>query len=257
MKKLNHRDHEYMGAGSQILRLCLKDISVNRGMFLLACGTYFCFSSLCFGIQNEFDVFFVIFPIFMLDGLMRNEDRYNVEGLFCSLPVKRAAVVFARYVTSLLILIVFIVLSYLSILLIRAVLPPSSYKTAQVGNVKLLFVALFIYTMFVSVSVYNYSRFGHMGFLKGRIFNGILTIVACAIPWGVLYVISSLYSGSWELVQYAGPSELYNRFVIGVAAKTIYVFGKSFIFIALSVFMGAFIAVSLMLSIKYYKKRDF
>lgn len=258
MENMAFRDRNYIGVGSQMLRLCLKDMSANKGVFLAVSGMYFVLSFIVLGIDKQFDVIFALFlSVFLVESLMQKDDRHKVEGLFCSLPVKRSAVVFARYLSSLLIVIALTGVTYLSVLVAHAVMPANIFHTGQGIRAWLVFLAVYLFVMFVSVSFHNHFRFGYTGYPMGLVINCVIASAVAAIPWGILYVFASLYSGSWELVQHMGKAGDIGGFILGVSIKTIGVLGERFFFIALTIFLTAFIVISIILSIKSYKKRDF
>ncbi|MCP4155740.1 MAG: hypothetical protein GY757_48895, partial [bacterium] len=246
-----------LGRVAQVFRLCLKDFYVNKGVLLLVYGIYFVFSALIFGIENEFDMIFILFPIIIFEGILRKDDKYNVDSLFCSLPVKRSAQVLARFVVAQVIMVAIAVVSYISVIAVRAVVPEIMLQGGPLVGARLIVLSLFVYGLFISVTLHNYFRFGYLGYPRALITNGIVTSIAAAATWGVLYIVVSLHSGVWELVPYSGKAPALPGFFIGTAAKAIHQLGECFFFVFLGVALAVFIAVSIVLSIKGYKNRNF
>jgi len=94
MKTMKQKKHK--GAANLVLRLCLNDFTGNKGISLLVAFFYVLWLAMVIGINKRLPLMLVIFPIFMLDALKRFEDKYKSENLFCSLPVKRSSLVYAK-----------------------------------------------------------------------------------------------------------------------------------------------------------------
>ena len=86
---------------SGVLRLVEKDLRVGRpylwyiGPFYLVYGLMFFVTSHAFVFVNGLIIFFAAI------GLVLIESRYRSDVLFCSLPLKRSAIVLGRYLSSL------------------------------------------------------------------------------------------------------------------------------------------------------------
>lgn len=258
MKKSKRRNVNYIGSGSQILRLCVRDMSANRWVLWAAGVLYFLMSFLALGIDQQFDVLFVLlFSALMAESFIRSDDRHKMEPLFVSLPVKRSSMVLSRYVSVLAVVIMLSGLTYLSVLAARAVMPAAVFQGGTGVNYRLAFFGIYFFSIFISVSFYNFFKFGYKGYPLGLIINGIIATAAAALPWLVLYATASIYGGSWKLPDYTGKAENLSAFIIRTAAKTIGVLGETFFYIALSTAMVTVVVVSIILSIKSYKTRNF
>lgn len=251
------RIHEKTGRSvSQVLRLCVKDFTCNKGTGLLVVAVYLLWISLIIAIENKFTPIMVIFPIFMIDALKRFEDRYKIEVLFCSLPVKRSSLVAAKYLSSLLIIIITALVSYLSVLLLDTLWPMVLQGADEMVTAPQVFFILFIYGLFTAVSFLIYSRFGYPGYPLGIIIDVLATLMTAMMTWGLLYLITSLVSGSWGLEQYGGEAGLVEGFFNGVTGKTVALLGEDVFFVLMGFWMVALIFASISLSVKFYRKRD-
>jgi MFS family permease len=258
MKRSIRRDYNYIGANSQILRLSIRDMSANRWVLLAGGIAYFLMSFQALVVDKQFVVIFLLLSlVFITESFVRSDDRHKVEPLFCSLPVKRSSMVLARYFSVLAIVIMLSAITYLSVLVAQAVIPAYVFQIGQWENFTLLFFGIYLFSIFISVSFHNHFRFGYKGYPINLVINSIIALVAGTVPWIGLYVIASLYGGSWALAPYTGQAQGSGAFVLGVTAKTISVLGKSFFYSTLSIAMTLFIAGSIKLSINSYKNRDF
>ena len=227
---------------SQVIRLCLKDFTGNKGIFLVVAISYLLWISMVIGIGKKFKLIMVLFPMLMIDALKRFEDKYKSEVLFCSLPVKRSSLVYAKYLSSLVIIIITAVLSYISVLLLNTLLPMVLQGAGKLVTAPQVFTILSVYVLFVAVSFLIYFRFGYPGYPAGILIDILVTATVAIFIWGFIYVIVSLASGSWKLAQYSG--------------KAIHLPGEYPFFIFTSLLLAAFTYASIYLSVRFYKKRD-
>ena len=253
MKKGN--DSERPGA-NPLVRLCLKDFFFNKGRFLTVAVVYFLWLLMIIATIKKFIFIMVIFPIFMVEELKRFEDRFKTESLFCSLPLKRSSIVYGKYFSSLFILIMAVIISFMPVLLLKILVPGFLPGPAEMISGERLIALLFAYVLFTAVSFLIYFRFGYLGYPGGIIVDFLTTVITATLIWGILYAIVSLNSGSWGLMQYSGEAGLINGFFIGVAGKTIAIMGKLFFFVFVILTMAVVMYTSINLSVKCYKKRD-
>jgi len=153
-------------------------------------------------------------------------------------------------------LIITAILSYISVLLLNTLLPMVLRGAGKLLTTQQVFAILFIYVLFAAVSFLIYFRFGYLGYPGGIIVDILVTIVTAIFTCGFIYVIVSLRSGSWELVQYKGKAGLVDGFINGVSGKAASLVGEQIFFVFLSLLLAAVIYTAINFSIKYYKKRD-
>ena len=254
MKTVKQKEHN--GAASLVLRLCLKDFTSSKGISLLVAFFYVLWLAMVVGIGKRLPLVLVFFPILMIDALKRFENKYKTENLFCSLPVKRSSLVYAKYLTSLIMLIITAILSYISVLLLNTLLPMVLRGTGKLVPTQQVFSILIIYVLFAAVSFLIYFRFGYLGYPGGIIVDFLVTIIAVTLTWGILYAALSMLSGSWGLAQYKGKAGLVDGFLNGVSGKAASLVGEPVFFVFVSLLLVAIIYTAINLSVKFYQRRD-
>lgn len=171
--------------------------------------------------KSEPDPVLAFIPIFLSFILIGNaialDEKYKLEYLYCSLPLKRTTIVYAKYLSTLLIILAGIILSFLAGLLF-----PKQLLTPGVS-----FFVLFFFSLFFSVILPFSYKFGIQ--LEGD--PGKLALV-------FLFIVSAIAVVTFIIVYFN-----INIFKI----KIIY----------LSLFLAAFVFVSVKLSVVFYNKRDF
>ncbi len=237
-----------------MFRLCLKDFYVNRSLPPVIAGLFLFYFVIFFLLEQQIlePTLFIFLATLVL---MYTDEKYKTGPLYCSLPVKRSTVVFARYVTLLFTILVGIGLVVLFTFLMKKSWPigfpppPGGWTLTNWFNV--LFSLALIFSIFFPL----YFRFGYS---KGVIWGFISTAVVGFFFLGLFYVMVSIKSGSWGLAQYTeGKENPIVAFITGVIGQAVGIFGKQNLLIFLSLLMISLVFVSIMLSIKFYSKREF
>jgi hypothetical protein len=187
--------------------------------------------------------------------LMYTDEKYKTGPLYCSLPVKRSTIVFARYVTLLFTILFGIGLVVLFTFLMKKNwpigFPPPPEGWTLINWFNVLFPLALIFSIFFPL----YFRFGYS---KGVLWGFISTAVVGFFFLGLFYVTVSIKSGSWGLAQYTeGKENPILALITGVIGQAVGIFGKQNLLIFLSLLMIPLVFVSIMLSIKFYSKREF
>jgi hypothetical protein len=187
--------------------------------------------------------------------LMYTDEKYKTGSLYCSLPVKRSVIVLARYVSLLFIILAGIGLVVLFTFLLKKVwpigFPPPPEGWALINWFNVLFPLALIFSIFFPL----YFKFGYS---KGVIWGFISVAVLGFLLVGLFYVIVSIKSGSWGFAQYtAGKENLVLAFITGVMGQVVGIFGKQNLLTFLSLLIIPLVYVSIMLSVKFYSKREF
>ena len=127
--------------------------------------------------------------------------------------------------------------------------PPEGWTTMNWFSV--LFPLALIFSIFFPL----YFRFGYS---KGVMLGFISTAVVGFLLMGLFYVMVSIKSGSWGLAQYTeGKESPVLAFITGITGQAMGIFGKQNLLIYLSPLMIPLVVVSILLSIKFYSKREF
>jgi len=159
-------------------------------------------------------------PIFLSFILVGNaialDEKYKLENLYCSLPLKRTAIVYAKYLSTLFIILAGIILGFLTGLFF-----PGQLLTPGVS-----FFVLFFFFLFFSVLLPINYKFGFQ--LEGE--PGKIALV-------FLFIASAIAVVTFIIVHF-------NINILKI--KIIY----------LSLFLAICVFVSLELSLVFYKKRD-
>lgn len=162
--------------------------------------------------------------------ILGREDKHKTASFVCSLPVRRAMVVLARYATTWLAIGLGMGLA----LLFTAVLPFARVSLAEVLTVKILVVSLFLISLLFAVILPFTVRFGLTGILillVGSQLLGILAFILAQLLGGarnpVRIVIGTVERGLRALLGHDGTP----GFLLGLVAAALAVNAAS-LFIA-------------------------
>lgn len=126
-------------------------------------------------------------------GLVGREDKFKTSSLVCSLPVRRAKIVCAKYIATWIMSGMFI--SY--VLILAAVFPFAKVSIADILNLKSLLICLAFISLFYCVIIPFTIRFGIAG------------IIVFLVGTQVLGIVMLL------LTRFLGPNGNPLRFIIG------------------------------------------
>ena len=237
-----------------MFRLCLKDFYVNRSLPPVIAGLFLFYFVIFFLMEQQIlePTLFIFLATLVL---MYTDEKYKTGPLYCSLPVKRSTIVFARYVTLLFTILFGIGLVVLFTFLMKKNwpigFPPPPGGWTLINWFNVLFPLALIFSIFFPL----YFRFGYS---KGVMLGFISTAVVGFLLMGLFYVMVSIKSGSWGLAQYTeGKESPVLAFITGITGQAMGIFGKQNLLIYLSLLMIPLVVVSILLSIKFYSKREF
>lgn len=237
-----------------MFRLCLKDFYVNRGLPLVIAGIFSLYFVLFFLLERQM-VEPTLFVFIVTLILMYTDEKYKTDTLYCSLPVKRSTIVLARYVSLLLTILPGIGLAVLFTFLLKEIWPMGFPPPPEGWTTMNWFSVLFPLALIFSIFFPLYFRFGYS---KGVMLGFISTAVVGFLLMGLFYVMVSIKSGSWGLAQYTeGKESPVLAFITGITGQAMGIFGKQNLLIYLSLLMIPLVVVSILLSIKFYSKREF
>ncbi len=237
-----------------MFRLCLKDFYVNRSLPLVL-AVIFSFYFVLFFLMEQLIIEPTLFIFIVTLILMYTDEKYKTDTLYCSLPLKRSTIVLARYVSLLLTILVGIGLVFIFTFLMKKSWPMGFPPPPEGWTATNWFSVFFPLALIFSIFFPLYFRFGYS---KGVILGFISTAVVGFLLVGLLYVMVSIKSGSWGLAQYTeGKENPILAFITGIIGQAMGILGKQNLLIFLSLLMIPLVFVSIMLSIKFYNKREY
>ncbi len=185
----------------------------------------------------------------MTSGTEGQEATRNQEMLFCSLPVKRAQLVYASYALILVVTAIGVAYTYLAGLLLAIFLPDHLFSTAQIlrpGEALMVFSIMLFNAIVQNPLNFKFGSQGH----RKLVFMGLIfaTVIASffLLPLAMVLLSEGGLSGA-KLEQY-GPFAPMQRMMELFSHGRI-VFGSGIIFVVLSV-------LSIRLSVTFFDKRD-
>ena len=221
-----------------MLSLLLKDIFLQKKSFLFALG-YSLFVLIAF--QNEVFaetsyIMGAMATAYMLVlGACAYEEKNNSEVILNSLPLKRADIVRARYLSSFVsVVAAFIIIGVLGALM-KGVGLPIPLRYVRTRDVIAVIVSL---SLLCSLYFPVYFRYGY---IKSRFFNLVMFMLVFFVP---SFALSFMKEGS--------TNEILNRVVAKMAVVTDWQISVGFVIAALIL-----TAISMRISVFIYLKREF
>jgi len=176
-----------------MLKLIIKDLRANKNILLgriiipmLVGGFFFTFPYL------GWDSYFMLAcMVTIISGSVYYiwEKRKNIEILTCSLPVSRNKVVYSRYLASLFIGISGLILWSLNAWFADLVWEESATEFSKLFNLKILFMALFMFSIHFSIFLPSVFYFRHLGIIMFIAISIMISLVLTAtffIPYNGL-----------------------------------------------------------------------
>jgi ABC-type transport system involved in multi-copper enzyme maturation permease subunit len=161
----------------------------------------------------------IIISVLFIRHSMVLDDKYRTDSLYCSLPLKRSAIVFSRYLSAL-----FVILAVTAFIFIL------SYLHGKDGmTYKAAFLVLFYLVLFFSVFFPFYFRFG----TQMRTELGYISIAVLILFFVIVLIGSAIYSIEVDILKMPN------------------------ILLYASLVMILFTSTSVLLSLKIYSKREF
>jgi hypothetical protein len=197
-----------------------------------------------------------VFSFFLIEGLLRFEDKSNAKTLICSLPVRRSAVVLGRYLSSLFFILLIFIIFGLTVFLLNAVLPEYISNSKEIVIIPSLLAAFWGYYLFVSVNLFIYFRFGYLGYPRNVLIGFLSTALTGTIFLGIVYILISLGTGSWSISKFLNGTRGSFTLVNGIINSGIEVLGQPVFILISGLFLAGMVMASISLSIKYFRVRD-
>jgi hypothetical protein len=195
-------------------------------------------------------LFNILFCWILITQMARSEDNYHIDELFCSLPLKRPAIVTARFLVALLIILA---ATGLGFIIFHLSLIFTDFYPRGLEIKPGLFTFLFPILLLISSYFPPYFRNGHR---QGVEVSFTFASLAAAFWLGLLYIAVSLISGSWQLHTETGVKAVLISQVMAILRKSIAVFGITVFHLVLVGTISLLLVISYVLSLRFYSRRE-
>lgn len=160
-----------------MLRLIIKDFYLSK-KFLPFFGAWILFITLIrtMGSSSKPSPILALIPIFFAFVLVGNvialDDKNKLDDIYCSLPLNRSKIVYAKYLSTLIIILIGIILSLLATL----------FFSEKIINLKSALYILFSLSIFFSVLFPISFRFGFQFEMEfGKIISVIFILIVTVV----------------------------------------------------------------------------
>lgn len=232
-----------------LLVLSGKDFRVGKKFLWAIIPFYMAYGGMFFLASRAY--FFVngIFILALVIGSTLLDARSNSDLLYCSLPMSRRAIVVGRYLGALLLVVGGTIVCYVYGFLLNLVYP----KAGSFSGISATIQGLLPFVSWtLLVIVFYFPFYFRYGFPKGA-FAFISAVITCAAALTLILVISWLVRfrslNGFSIVEYVNRSPKVAHAL--TRATSLPIVGLYFLL------MGIGIAVSILLSIRLYQRRDF
>jgi len=251
------------GTWRQILLLYIKDYRSFKGPIWLWFILFIIMILFTTILAEAIDFALIFCSILWIESRMGLESKTNIDGHLCSLPLKRSNLVKYRYISSLTGLVAMVLIGGLTVtLIIRWVFPSlNKMELGTVINAGSWVFYISALAFYISISHYIYHCFRFSGPVLSLIsVTAFAILIGMAI--GLLYIFTSVISGSWDLPLHAISEKLSNRSdwiiksVWGVIQKSNQVLGRAGLNLVFAGIAAVLFYFSLHRSINIYEKKD-
>lgn len=182
-----------------ILNLVIKDIKAYWETIFLRLMLPYILIGVLFSLRHySWDVYMMLGYIIITAAcsfFLFSDKKRNMEMLFCSLPVTRSDIVLARYLTSVVIIVVGFSFMYLNGYIASLINTNTVMDFSQTSNPKALFIVLFSFSIYLSIFLPSVFMFRVFGMTMTLI--SALTAVNVSIPL-IFHPYSPSFSPQFE-----------------------------------------------------------
>ena len=229
-----------------IADLCVAHIRANKTKILWMMGLFL--------MVMPIHLFNFIFSWILISLMMKTEDECRSDSLYCSLPIRRWNIVISRFIVSLGIILAAILIG-LFVLRISSIFSVAGFYPEKLRITQNIFFLLFPIVLMISIFFPLYFRYGHQ---PGMHFSCYIVFFVVLAFWvGLLYIVVSIASGSWQIDISMGSSYLLIYGTLAIMKKSVDIFGLQGFYMYVLVTMVLFMVISFILSIKFYTRREF
>jgi ABC-type transport system involved in multi-copper enzyme maturation permease subunit len=173
-----------------LVKLIIKDFKAYKNLILFRLTLPMLVVSSIFVIQlYRWDVYLMISCMYICSAgstFLFTEKKKETEILTCSLPTTRSAIVTARYLTSVIISGLGIILFYLNAYVADFLYTNPVTHFWQINNLKVLFLVLFFLSIFMSIylpAVFSFRFMGMAITFAIAIITAIFFVATIFKPW--------------------------------------------------------------------------
>ena len=223
-----------------------KDIVVCKWYLLAVIGNSFAFGFTAhyFNLMLPLAVFVALALSFIFIGI---DNLFNAEVHFCSLPIERKKIVYQRYLMSAIMTIAGLLLTMVVTLLFENLLRKTPGRVELIYTYKGIFAYFFIVILIKSYLLPFIFRYG---FKKGLGLGGLVNMIFFVIVI-ILRITASLIEGVKVF------TIKYLTLLVKEVIKIAEFFGSTGSQILLVFITAGIVFLSLTLSVRLYKKREF
>jgi ABC-2 type transport system permease protein len=205
----------------------------------------------------EHSIFFMVFffTIIYISSLIQNEEKNHTDILYRSLPVRSSSIVYSRYIAASVVFAGVFLPAFLACSLIDALDIPGRTGSSLVITVTGFFTIAVPIAVLVAGIFPFYFKYGYV---KGMLLGSVASILTVGTLAVILYIIFSLSGKTGILTAIMAKTDNYwiVRFLLGVFAQAATLMGKEFFLVFISIVTVILLAVSVKVSVKFYKNRD-
>jgi hypothetical protein len=185
---------------------------------------------------------------------MKTEDSYNTDNLYCSLPIRRAEIVISRFLLTITVVMAAIIMG-LIVLGISSIFSISGFYPEKILITRDILTLLVPIILLFSVYFPLYFRYGYRPGLQVGCYTA--SLLAFIVWLGLLYIIVSISSGSWQISFSEGKSFSFMLTIALIIKKGFQVFSTRYFYLFIGMCMVSLILMSIKLSLIFYSKREF
>lgn len=230
----------------RIVDVCLAHIRANNTKILWLTGLFL--------IVLPIHLFNFVFCWVLITLIMKGEDNYNTDNLYCSLPLRRSDIMISRFLLSVTIVLAAIIMGII-VLGISSVFSISGIYPGKLRLTQNIFIMLYPLILLFSFYFPLYFRYGYRPGLQMGCYTASLLAI---IVWlGLLFVIASIASGSWQIGYPEGKNFSIIITITLIIKKGVHVLGSHLFHLFIGMSTVILVLTSFILSLKSYSLREF
>lgn len=230
--------------------------TVNRGTFSWSIMPFLIMTSVVYLIERSIVFMVFAFSMVYISSLMNTEEKNHTDILYRSLPVRPSSIVYSRYIAASAIFAGVFLPAFLVCSFIETLDIPGRTGLSPVITV----TGFFVIAVPAAVLVAGIFPFCFKyGYVKGMLVGSAASVLAAGIFAVILYLIVSI-SGKTEIlgaVMAKADRAWIVRFIMGVFAQAAVFIGKTLFPVFISIVTALLVVVSVRVSVRFYKNRDF
>ena len=238
-----------------MLKLSLQKLFTFKILISIILAAFIILSSITFILTSRLELFWLLFCISIIESLNYFENKYKINQLYCSLPIKRESIVLANFLSGYIILIILIGLSFLVAVFMKLIFPIDLFVNNDMAILENFMYFILLYSIYISVTFTIYFKYGYITYPSGILLNVSVSLLISMLFLSILYIFNSINSGIWAMEQFQNSRGLIIGFIIGVLKRSEMILGKQNLYIIFCVFIIFILVVSIKLSIVFFKKK--